>query len=449
VIKLTALRIGGLLRLAMLACLAGAAAGLVAAVFRLALEQADHWRSSVIAVLHQWPVIGFPAVAGGAAGAAALGSYLVQRFARHAAGSGIPHVEAVLNDGLAPAPLSLLPVKFFGGLLAMGGGMALGREGPSVQMGATIGSSLARVFQLSRRDATALLAASAGAGLATAFNAPVAGALFVLEELLRRFERRSAIATLGASASAILVARVLLGPGPDLTIEPIPPIGLAGATLTVALGVLAGLVGVAYNRALLGGLALADQFSRTPAELRAAVVGGAVGALAWFAPGWVGGGESLAQSALVGGVAPALVALVFVVRFLLGAASYAAGTPGGLFAPMLALGGQLGLLFGMVCHWSFPGLAEPPAAFAMIGMAAFFTAVVRAPVTGIVLISEMTGGATLLLGMLAACFASMVVPTLLGSRPIYDSLRDRTLGIEEGEELVRTARARRQDQLRS
>ena len=439
-IKLTALRIGGLLRLVLLACLAGAAAGLVAAVFRLALEQADLWRSSVIAGLHQWPVIGFPAVAGGAAGAAALASYLVQRFARHAAGSGIPHVEAVLNDGLAPAPLSLLPVKFFGGLLAMGGGMALGREGPSVQMGATIGSSLGRVFQLSRRDATALLAASAGAGLATAFNAPVAGALFVLEELLRRFERRSAIATLGASASAILVARVLLGPGPDLTIEPIPPIGLAGATLAAALGVLAGLVGVAYNRALLGGLALADQFSRTPAELRAAVVGGAVGALAWFAPGWVGGGEALAQSALSGGVAPALVALIFVVRFLLGAASYAAGTPGGLFAPMLALGAQLGLLFGTVCHWSFPGLAEPPAAFAMIGMAAFFTAVVRAPVTGIVLISEMTGGATLLLGMLAACFASMVVPTLMGSRPIYDSLRERTLLIEEGEEQARAAR---------
>jgi CIC family chloride channel protein len=422
---------GGLLGLALVAGLTGVAAGLLAAVFRLALEQADRWRSSEIATLHQRPLSGFLLVVGGVAVAAALACYLVQRFSPHAGGSGIPHVEAVVHGELPPVPIGFLPVKFFGGLFAMGGGLALGREGPSVQMGASIGALLGRAFGLSRADSSALLAAGAGAGLATAFNAPIAGALFVLEELLQRFERRSAIATLGASAGAILVARALLGEGPEFKFEPIPAIGLGGATLALALGAVAGLAGAAYNRALVGGLALTDRFSRLRPELRAGLIGATVGALAWFAPGWVGGGEALAQQALSGGGGVLLVSLVFLIRFPLGVVSYAAGTPGGLFAPMLALGAQIGLLFGTVCSWCFPGLAEPPAAFAVVGMAAFFTGVVRAPVTGIVLISEMTGGTTLLLQMLAACFAAMVVPTLLGNRPIYDSLKERTLRIGE------------------
>jgi CIC family chloride channel protein len=419
-------------RLALLSGVMGAAAGLVAALFRLALEQADRWRSSEIVRLHRWPLPGFVLVVGGVAGAAALASYLVRRFALHAGGSGIPHVEAVVNEELPPAPFSLLPVKFFGGLLAMGAGLALGREGPSVQMGASIGSLCARMFRLGKADGIALLAAGGGAGLATAFNAPIAGAVFVLEELLQRFERRSAIATLGASAGAILVARMVLGPGPDFKLEPMGTIELSGVILATGLGAVAGLAGVIYNRALVCGLALAERFSGRPPELRAGVIGAAVGALAWFVPGWVGGGEALAQGALSGGGAIALVPLVFAIRFFLGVASYAAGTPGGLFAPILALGAQLGLLFGMVCHWGFPGLAEPSAAFAVVGMAAFFTAVVRAPVTGIILISEMTGGTALLLQMLAACFAAMLIPTLVGNRPIYESLKERTLKIGEG-----------------
>ena len=117
-----------------------------------------------------------------------------------------------------------------------------------------------------------------------------------------------------------------------------------------------------------------------------------------------------------------LVIGVFVVRFALGPLCYAAGTPGGLFAPMLVLGAQGGLVVGtLFCRW-FPYIAERPAAFAVVGMAAFFTAVVRAPVTGIILVTEMTGSFTLLLPMLLACFAAMTIPTLLGNPPIYDSL---------------------------
>jgi CIC family chloride channel protein len=112
-----------------------------------------------------------------------------------------------------------------------------------------------------------------------------------------------------------------------------------------------------------------------------------------------------------------------VLRFVLGSVSYAAATPGGLFAPLLVLGAQSGLLFGTACDRWLPFAAAQPLAFAVVGMAAFFTAVVRAPVTGIVLVTEMTASFTLLLPMLAVSFTAMAVPTLLGDPPVYDSLR--------------------------
>ena len=119
--------------------------------------------------------------------------------------------------------------------------------------------------------------------------------------------------------------------------------------------------------------------------------------------------------------------IAFLIRFALGALSYAAATPGGLFAPLLTLGAQSGLLFGTACQRVFPSLAIEPQAFALVGMAAFFTGVVRAPVTGIVLVTEMTANVTFLLPMLGACFVAMLVPMLLRDAPIYDALREHTL----------------------
>jgi CIC family chloride channel protein len=294
-------------------------------------------------------------------------------------------------------------------------------------MGASISHLLGKVFRRTWPDCRTLLAAGAGAGLATAFNAPIAGGIFVLEELLRRFDTRAAIATFGASTGAIAVGRVLLGEAPDFEVKPLSYPGFGPVPVFLALGALAGLLGVAYNRTLLGTLAAADRLRRWPVELRAAVVGAAVGLLAWFRPGLVGGGDEITQRALAGTEPLVLLSLVFLLRFGLGSVSYAALTPGGLFAPMLVLGAQSGLLFGTVCgHW-FPAAAPNPTAFAVVGMAAFFTGVVRAPLTGIVLVIEMTASFTLLLPMLAACFAAMLVPTLLRDPPIYDSLRERTL----------------------
>lgn len=146
--------------------------------------------------------------------------------------------------------------------------------------------------------------------------------------------------------------------------------------------------------------------------------------LAWFAPGLVGGGDAITQRTLSGLESTALLPLFFAVRYLLGPLSYSAGTPGGLFAPMLVLGSQLGWLFAVLCRSALPHFEASSTALAVVGMAAFFAAVVRAPVTGIVLITELTAGFTQLIPMLWACFAAMVIPTIFGSKPIYDSLSE-------------------------
>ncbi len=417
---------GGLLVLAALALVVGAAAGLIGAVFRIVLERADQLRDRLIAWAHGEALLGFALVVAIGAAAALVATWLVRRFSPHASGSGIPHVEAVLRREAEPAGYILLPVKFVGGVLAIGSGMALGREGPSVQMGASIARFVGDICRRSWPDCRVLMAAGAGAGLATAFNSPIAGAVFVLEELVQRFEHRIAIAALAASTTAIAVARALLGSAPDFAVEPLGQVVPLGQPLFLVLGAVAGLLAVGYNRLLLGSIALVERFDRVPAEVRAGLIGAAVAVVAWFAPGLVGGGDLITQQTLSASVAIAFVPVAFLVRALLGSASYAAGTPGGLFAPMLVLGAQLGLLFGAGSAALFPGLGIPPQAFAVVGMAAFFTGVVRAPLTGIVLIVEMTAAFAMLLPMVGACFAAMLVPTLLRDVPIYEALRRRS-----------------------
>jgi CIC family chloride channel protein len=220
---------GSLVVLALLSLFVGAVSGLLGAVFRLALEQADRFRDTLLAWAHGGEFVGLLLFIGVSAAATGLAAWLVRRHSPEAAGSGIPHVEGVLNGDLPPASFRLLPVKFFGGLLAIGAGLALGREGPSVQMGASLAHLVGVVFRRDWQDSRVLLAAGAGAGLATAFSAPIAGAVFVLEELVRRFDTRITITTLGASAGAIAVARVLLGDAPDFHVAALPYPGVGTA----------------------------------------------------------------------------------------------------------------------------------------------------------------------------------------------------------------------------
>lgn len=428
----TAESASGLFVLAVLSLVVGAITGLVGAAFRLTLDWVSQWRGSLVAAAHEHGPAGLALVIAGCATAATVAAGLVRWLSPHASGSGIPHVEAVLKGKLPPAPYRLIPVKFAGGVLAIGAGLALGREGPSVQMGATLAHLIGRLFRRNWPDCRVLFAAGAGAGLATAFNAPIAGAVFVLEELVRRFETRIAIAALGASSVAIVVARLFLGDTPELHVSPWSYAGPLSQVLAFALGAIAGLAGVVYNWAILKSLATLDGLRWCPVECRAALAGVGIGVLAWLWPDLVGGGESLTQQTLAGAFDIHAIAIMFAVRFALGPASYAARTPGGLFAPMLAVGAQLGILCWFACQQVVPGFDATADAFAVVGMAAFFSGVVRAPVTGIVLIVEMTGSFPMLLPMVGACFTAMLVPTLVGDPPIYDSLRERPAsGVDE------------------
>ena len=233
----------GSFSLALLSGIAGAGTGLICGFFRLALEEVDRLRTAMPVWWHAQPLLGCSLLVVGAATATAFSATLVRRFSEYAAGSGIPHVEAAISGELPPAPFILLPVKFAGGLLAIGAGLALGREGPCVQMRATLAHLLGKAFGRNTGDRRSLLAAGAGAGLAAAFNAPLAGSAFVLEELIRQFETRNAIAALGASGSAIVVARLFTGPAPDFVVTTIPYPALSDNLLCFALGVAAGLLG--------------------------------------------------------------------------------------------------------------------------------------------------------------------------------------------------------------
>ena len=414
----------GLAKLTLLSLLTGAGIGLVIGCFRVALEHMNIARSATIVWVHQWPVMGFVLVCATIAVTTAFAAWLVQRSGQPAAGSGIPHVEAVIEGKLPAAPVLLFPIKFIGGLFA-----PILALGPSVQIGANLAEFWGKIFRLPTTDRLALFAAGAGAGLAVAFNAPMAGAVFVLEELVRRFDIRITIAALGASCSAIAVASLLLGQQPDFQVATLPTPSFWTGPIFAVLGILAGLAGVAYNRLIISTCALVDGLSRWRPEVRALFIGALVGALAWFAPRMVGGGDTITQQALVGGIGLAALPIIFAVRFLLGPLSYAAGTPGGLFAPILALGACLGLGFGLLCPQFVGDSGAIPATFAIAGMAAFLTATVRAPVTGMILIFEMTGAFNQALPMLWACFAAMAIPTLMGNMPIYDSMKARTVGV--------------------
>ncbi|MCV6587248.1 MAG: H(+)/Cl(-) exchange transporter ClcA [Marinibacterium sp.] len=411
--------------LALLAMLAGAAAGAIGAGFRLALDWGDRLRGALVGYADADPVLGVLALMLGAGAAAAFAAWLVRRFAPAAEGSGIPHVEAALAGDISPTPARLIPIKFVGGVAAMSGGLALGREGPSVQMGASMANLIGRIFRRNWRDRRALIAGGAGAGLATAFSAPGAGAIFVLEELVGRFDPRMALVALGASAGAIIVSRSLLGTELVFEVSGLTQGGLAAQIAFLMLGLFAGLLSIVYNRSLEWTLSLADRIGG-PVELRAAVIGALVGLLAWVVPDLVGSGEAIAQSGLSVEMALTLLPAIFLFRLALGALSYAAATPGGLFAPLLALGAIAGLGFGHVALMVVPDVGVDPASFALVGMGALFAGVVRAPLTGIVLVTEMTGSSQGLLPLLSGCFGAMLAAETLGERPVYEILKQRS-----------------------
>jgi chloride channel protein, CIC family len=409
------------------AALVGFFAGLVAAFFRIVLALGDDLRNALIAWSRHFPLWGwiFPILFSMAGAVSSL--FLVQRFAPETSGSGIPHLEAVLHRLRTMSWNRVLPIKFVAGALAIGGGLALGREGPTVQMGGAVGAAVSHWLKSRPREQRTLIAAGAGAGLAAAFNAPLSGVMFVLEEIQRDFHPIVFGAAFLAAAVADIVVRLLSGAFPVFSVPNYPTPPTASLPVFALLGVLAGLLGVAFNRGLLVTLNWFGHFSGRMRLGTAAAVGALVGVIAWFYPLAVGGGHSLAEVVLAGGFVLAAIPLLFIIRFFLTLSSYATGTAGGIFAPLLVLGALLGLALGQITHAIAPFVVPEPAVFAVVGMAAYFTAIVRAPLTGIALIVEMTGNYHQMLPLLVSCFCAYAVAEYLKDLPIYEALLERDL----------------------
>ncbi|MCG0277702.1 MAG: H(+)/Cl(-) exchange transporter ClcA [Thermanaeromonas sp.] len=406
--------------------LAGIVAGIVGVAFRLVLTEVEIYRNNVLIWARSIPAWGWlilpflGALAGGLAG-------WLTSFAPETAGSGIPHVEAVLMRQQRLVWWRIIPVKFIAGALAIGAGLSLGREGPTVQMGAAAGQAVSKSLMRTKAEELQLIACGAGAGLAAAFNAPLAGVVFVLEELRRNFSPYVLGGALTASIAADLISQKILGPLPTFQVKNLLPLPLTTLPLFVILGVATGVLGASFNRALQGGLDLADKLTKVPRWLRASSVAVLAGIVGYFLPEVLGGGHFLVESVLANKVALQVIPVLFIAKFLLTIISYSAGVPGGIFLPLLVLGTLIGSFLGQISGYLFPNLQGMAPSFAIISMAAYFVAIVRAPLTGIVLIIEMTGHYQHMLPLLLTCVVAYIVAEALGTLPVYEMLLERDL----------------------
>jgi CIC family chloride channel protein len=232
---------------------------------------------------------------------------------------------------------AILLVKFVGGVVGIGSGLTLGREGSTVQLGSALGAAVAHGLRVSPRERQTLIAAGAGAGLAAAFNAPLAGLTFVLEELQRHFAPTVFGATFVAAVTVDVLTRSFTSQLPVFHVASAPAPPLVVLPVFLGLGLLAGVLGVAFNRGLLKTLALFARVRGWPASLSGVLVGTAVGLLGWVVPNALGGGQPLVDAVLKGHMPWAHIPWWFLLRFELTMLSYGCGAPGGIFAPLLVL----------------------------------------------------------------------------------------------------------------
>jgi CIC family chloride channel protein len=285
------------------------------------------------------------------------------------------------------------------------------------------------------RDARhVLIAAGAAAGLSAAFNAPLSGVLFVIEEMRPQFRYGflSFQSVLIAAVCADVVTRMGIGQAPILITADLSAPALSTLPLFLVYGGLLGVAAVMFTRTLIAVQDLFARLSPTGRLMAAGVIGATIGFAGWIDPGIVGGGYSTIHEALTVENTVGALLVLCLVRYALTLFSYGSGVPGGIFAPMLALGTLLGMAFGHGVDEIVPGLVSHPGIFAVAGMAAFFSATVRAPITGIVLTLEMTGDFGLILALLVTCLAATFVAEGLGARPIYEVLLEKTIERESG-----------------
>ncbi|WES69364.1 H(+)/Cl(-) exchange transporter ClcA [Superficieibacter sp. HKU1] len=427
----------------LLAALVGTLAGLVGVGFEKAVDGVQALRVGMLADTAHHGFWIWPLAFVSSALLAMVGYFLVRRFAPEAGGSGIPEIEGALEELRPVRWWRVLPVKFIGGMGTLGAGMVLGREGPTVQLGGNVGRMVLDIFRLRSGEARhTLLATGAAAGLSAAFNAPLAGILFILEEMRPQF-RYSLISIKAVFTGVIMssiVFRLFNGEGAVIEVGKLSNAPVNTLWLYLILGMIFGLVGPLFNMLV---LRMQDLFQRVHGGnikkwvLLGGLIGGMCGLIGLIDPEATGGGFSLIPLALAGHYTVGLLLVIFITRVVTTLLCFCSGAPGGIFAPMLALGTLLGTAFGMTAAGIFPAYHLDAGTFAIAGMGALLAASVRAPLTGTVLVLEMTDNYQLILPMIITCLGATLLAQFVGGKPLYSTILARTLARQEAEQSVR------------
>ena len=403
----------------------GIITGLLIALYRYVLEKAGILITFVYKIISIKPILILPWV-----GALIVIGYIVGLMVKHEpmiSGSGIPQVEGVLLRKLDMTWWKIILGKFIGGVLSIGAGLSLGREGPSVQIGAAVGQGFSKVLKRVKIEEKYLMTSGASAGLAAAFNAPLAGVMFALEEVHKNFSPLVLLSALSAALSADFVVSGFFGLKPVFTLKNLAILPLKFYFYIIILGAFVGVLGVVFNKILLKTQDLYVEQTWLPKEMRIVVPLLISVILGIFLPQVLGGGNDLITSLFTGNLSLTILLILVLVKFLFSMASYGSGAPGGIFLPLLAIGALIGNVYGLALihfvHFDSMYINN----FIILAMAGYFTAVVRAPITGIILITEMTGSFNHLLPLTIVSIVAYIVADILASKPIYESLLEKFL----------------------
>ncbi len=411
----------------------GILAGTTGSVFRLALEYIDNIRGNLyadvsISDISNWLL---PLLFGVIGVAGSL--FLVKRFAPEASGSGVQEIEGALDGVKTLRWKRILPVKFVASLFSLGSGLLLGREGPTIQIGANIGKMTEDIFKQPADELNSLVSAGAAAGLAGAFNAPLSGIIFVIEEMHGHFKYTfySVAAIMVASGTADFIVRALIGADSVIKMPVFSSPDISVLWMFVAFGAFLSFIGYLFNKLIVLSLNFFENLSKTLFVITVILIGILITLLGILNPGMTGGGYGTIRDVLDNSFTLQFLIVLFVGRLLLTVLSYGTGVSGGVFTPLLALGVVLGMLFGNVLHNYLPELISEPGIFAVAGMAGIFASTVRAPLTGLVLAVEMTSNYEMILPLIITTVTASVITAQLGNEPIYTTLLKRSLAIKK------------------
>jgi CIC family chloride channel protein len=397
-----------------LALVIGALTGMVVVAFIVLTERLGMRLYPVGGAL--WRRVLFPVV-----GSLGIG-YLLYRYFPNARGSGVPQTKAALFAREGRITLRTVLGKFFCTSATLASGIPLGREGPSVQVGAGIGSVLGRLLGLRTEQVKNLIPVGAAAAIAAAFNTPLAAVVFALEEIMGDLNAPVMGAVVLASATSWMVLRVFLGNHPLFHVPQYQLIHPAEFAVYAVLGVAVGVIAAVFAKLLLGMRARFLRFPQSTVWFQPVAGGLLVGVMGLFVPQVLGVGYGYVGDALNGKMAFQLMLLLVVLKLFAVTVSYASGNAGGIFGPALFIGAMLGGSVGTVAHHFFPGYTAMPGAYALVGMGAAFAGIVRAPMTSVLIIFEMTQDYAVIVPLMIANLVSLFIASQLQHEPIYEAL---------------------------